>query len=95
MMNSKCDKCVTDRSLCDRCRDNPKYKDYPSRSRFQEYIPTCPYEYDDCIHDPAYIKFHYPEWYKELYGDMTPEEACIKQCCVDSDYCDDYDDEDK
>ncbi|MBO5953305.1 MAG: hypothetical protein J6Q53_04195 [Oscillospiraceae bacterium] len=68
----------------------------------QGYTPTCPRGYTDCIHDPAYIKFHHPEWYKELYGDMTPEEAALEENgCYDSFeedpdmkyYC--YDDEDK
>ena len=94
-MSSKCDKCVIDRSVCDKCRDNPKYKDYPSLSLFQEYIPTCPYGYADCVIDPAYIKFYYPDWYRELYGDMTPEEASAIRCRGDSDDCDEYDDEDK
>ena len=46
----------------------------------------------------AYIKFHYPEWYKKLYGDKTPEEAnknCRKAILEEPDengYC--YDNED-
>jgi hypothetical protein len=69
--------------------------------RFQTvyYKPLCPRGYTDCILDPAKIKAVNPVWYKELYGDATPEEAikeCIKRVQEDPDekyYC--YDDEDK
>lgn len=58
------------------------------------YTPTCPRGYTDCICDPAYIKYNYPEWYAELYGDMSPEEAAEDCRQRDEDYyC--YDDEDK
>lgn len=98
----QCDKCVTDRSLCDGCRDNPKYADYPHKSLFMEYKPVCPRGYVDCVYDPAYIKHYHPEWYKKLYGSKTPEEAaheknkCYDKLKEDPDeeyYC--YDDEDK
>lgn len=64
------------------------------------YIPVCPRGYDDCVWDPAIIKHRDPEWYKNLYGDMTPEEAihkpggCMERFKEDPDmewYC--YDDE--
>lgn len=98
----QCDKCVTDRSLCNGCRHNPKYADYPHKSLFMEYQPVCPRGYVDCVYDPAYIKHHHPEWYKELYGNMTPEDAahkkgeCYDKVKKDPDeeyWC--YDDEDK
>ena len=69
---------------------------------FTEYKPVCPRGYADCIYDPAYIKFHYPSWYEELYGNMSPEDAIHKEggCCdkvkedpEEENYC--YDDEDK
>lgn len=91
-MSSLCEKCVTDRSLCDRCRDNPKYRDYPSQTLFAEYIPVCPKGYGDCVYDPAYIKFHYPEWYKREFGVMSLEEAVMVGCSASE--CS-YDDEDK
>lgn len=94
---SRCDNCVTDRSFCDQCADNPKY---PKYSYYQDYIPTCPRGYTDCVFDPAYIKCYHPEWYAKLYGNMTPEEAskeaCVKRVEEDPDEiysC--YDDEDK
>ena len=96
---SRCDTCVTDKSLCENCRDNPKYKDVPKYSQYKEYNPTCPRGYDDCVYDPAYIKCRHPEWYKKLYGDKTTEEAaerCRKVVIDDPDekgYC--YDNEDK
>ena len=53
------------------------------------YNPVCPFGYDDCVWDPAYIKANYPEWYAKLYGDKTPEEVgCDTNSCF-------YDDEDK
>lgn len=59
------------------------------------YHMYCPYKLSDCIHDPGYILQEYPEWYKELYGDMPPEEVAQKEClryCKDGS---DYDGEDK
>lgn len=57
------------------------------------YIPTCPHGYKDCVNDPAYIKWSDPEWYEELYGNKTPEEASKENCSIDDNSC--YDDEDK
>lgn len=97
---NRCDSCVTDKSKCIKCRDNPVYKDVPTRSLYQKYIPTCPRGYEDCVYDPAYIKYNCPDWYKELYGDLTAEQAseksCVKKVREDPDeeyYC--YDNEDK
>lgn len=66
----------------------------------RRYTPTCPRGYEDCVNDPAYIYDTHPEWYKEIYGDLTPEQASEKSCKLkvkdDPDekfYC--YDDEDK
>lgn len=60
------------------------------------YVPTCRHGCDDCIHDPAYIKATYPEWYAELYGPKTPKEAAqdSRGCamCKEGEL---YDDEDK
>ena len=95
----KCSICVASKTLCEECRDNPKYKDYPHFSQFQPYIPTCPRGYTDCVGDPAYIKWSDPKWYKELYGDKTPYEAaeeCRRSALEDPDeeyFC--YDTEDK
>ena len=96
----KCEKCVVkDEADCSQCADNFIYAAVPRQSFFQYYKPTCPRGYTDCVYDPAYIYFHYPDWYKELYGDKTPEEAaekCRQKVIEDPDeenYC--YDDEDK
>lgn len=98
---SKCEKCITNRSECVKCKDNPIYI-IPTESLYKEYIPTCPRGYTDCVGDPAYILFNYPYWYKELYGNKTPLEAakeeggCYDRFLEDPDedfYC--YDDEDK
>lgn len=105
-MYNKCEKCVSDKSWCSECRDNPEVQkilaSLPQQSCFMNYKPVCPRGYVDCVWDPAYIKFHYPDWYKKLYGDKTPEEAihkpngCWERYINDpneDDYC--YDDEDK
>ena len=47
----------------------------PNQFDWVYYRPTCKFGWDNCIHDPAYIYATYPEWYKELYGDKSPEEA--------------------
>ena len=105
-MYNKCDKCVSDKSWCSQCRDHPDVQkiltSLPKQSCFMYYKPVCPRGYVDWIWDPGYIWYHYPNWYKELYGDLKPEDA-IKQkgSCLDKvaadpdeeDYC--YDDEDK
>ena len=102
-MYNKCDKCVSNKSWCTECIDHPEVqqilKSLPKQSCFMAYVPTCPRGYTDCVSDPAYIYFHYPDWYKELYGDKTPEEAsekCRQKMLEDpneEEYC--YDDEDK
>lgn len=92
--STKCSKCVTEKYNCINCRDNPIYADVPRISMFSEYVPCCPQGYTDCVNDPGYIKYHYPDWYKDLYGDMTPEEAAKQDCCPENfNRC--YDDEDK
>ncbi len=98
---TKCDNCVSPKTDCKDCCDNPIYASVPRTSKFQSYIPTCPRGYKDCVNDPAYMKYSDPNWYKEIYGDQTPEEAmksgsCWKSFTEDPDeeyYC--YDDEDK
>lgn len=105
-MYNKCDDCVSDKSWCAECRDNPEVQKIlallPKKSCYMNYVPVCPRGYADCVRDPAYIKHYYPEWYKKLYGDMTPldaiwvENGCMKRFEEDpneKDYC--YDDEDK
>lgn len=102
-MYSYCNKCVSDKSLCSQCRDNPEVQkilaSLPKQSFFMNYVPVCPRGYLDCVCDPAYIKYYHPDWYKKLYGDKTPEEAgekCRQKMLEDPDeenYC--YDDEDK
>lgn len=70
----------------------------PDRFKCGYYKPTCKFDCGDCIYDPAYIHTTYPEWYKELYGAISPEEAATlpdSTCsiCSEDDYR--YDDEDK
>lgn len=69
----------------------------PNQFDWVYYRPTCKFGCEDCIHDPAYIKATYPEWYERLYGGLDPETAakCEGGCsaCTEE-YCY-YDDEDK
>ena len=99
---SRCDKCVTDKSNCVSCRENPIYANVPTASQFTAYIPVCPRGYKDCVCDPAYIKYSDPDWYKSLFGTMTPKEAIFKEGGCFERFQDDpneefycYDDEDK
>lgn len=91
----KCDICVTDKSMCNRCKDNIKYRKVPKISYFTEYIPVCPFGTKDCVSDPAYIKHFYPDWYEEMYGDITPKEAIQKYCAKSPGVYVCYDNEDK
>jgi hypothetical protein len=55
------------------------------RASLKRYEPSCKFGYEDCVYDPNYIKYHYPDWYKSL-GSPT-------ECkCEDGNG---YDDEDK
>ena len=69
----------------------------PNQFKDVYYRPTCKFGCEDCIHDPAYIKATYPEWYERLYGGLDPETAAkceggCSACTEDNCY---YDDEDK
>ena len=67
----------------------------PNKFKDVYYRPTCKFGCEDCIHDPAYIKATYPEWYNELFSELSPEEAAL-DCLHDCEYCTDgdcYDDE--
>jgi hypothetical protein len=88
------------REVFDLIRTQPKRE--PTVEEIRGYKPVCPRGYTDCVYDPAYIKHHHPEWYADLYGDKTPEEAiheegeCYDRVRDDPEmklYC--YDDEDK
>ena len=58
----------------------------------QQYTPTCPCGFTDCISDPAYIRTHHPRWWIEL-GRPT-QCSCAKEA-AEEDWCQYYDDEDK
>ena len=80
MIKNRCDICVADKSRCVECRENPIYANVPTRSLFQDYVPTCPRGYSDCVNDPAYLKVHHPDCYHDTFGDITPEQACAESC---------------
>lgn len=89
-MYCKKEDCINKNIKCENCRLNyPK----PDHSYYQTYKPACPQGYTDCVYDPAYIKYHTPRWYEELYGDLSPEEVAEKNCNVEEEYC--YDDVDR
>ena len=87
------DHCLAYPQDCAQCGRNRLYKGVPKSNLYKPYEPTCPKGYDDCVIDPAYIKFYHPEWYKSLYGDISPKEAAKIHCSVEDEWC--YDDEDK
>ena len=96
MKIDRCSKCVTDKSRCDECMENIKYRDVPRISLYAEYKAVCPFGMTDCVCDPGYIKYHYPEWYKDMYGNKTPEETVkSNHCSKSSNFYECYDDEDK
>mgnify|MGYP003288492126 FL=1 len=61
-------------------------------ARKPDYIPTCPYGYEDCISDPAYIREYHPKWWEEL--GMPTECECADEY-EEGCHCRYYDDEDK
>lgn len=85
-----------DTNICHQCNREPGWE---ARSDcFQSYEPACPIGMIDCVCDPAYIKHFNPEWYEDLYGNMTVVEV-VEKCCkpyiMDGHWCTAYDDEDK
>lgn len=56
------------------------------------YTPSCPYGYEDCVSDPAYIRAYHPKWWEEL--GMPTECECADEYEEDCS-CRYYDDEDK
>ena len=99
MIQLSCKECIRkDSELCIKCKDNVIYEHLESHRCY--YEPCCRVM-DDCINDPAYLLWSDPEFYKKVYGNMTPKEvfANMKSCQTsqsdDCDDCDEYDDEDK
>ena len=59
----------------------------------EPYHPTCPCGCDDCISDPAYIRWNHPKWWEEL---GMPTKCDMYEVSDDGEvYCCHYDDEDK
>ena len=56
------------------------------------YTPSCPCGYEDCISDPAYIRWNHLKWWEEL--GMPTECDCAKKA-QETGECRYYDDEDK
>lgn len=65
------------------------------KNYFMGYRPVCPLGYTDCVWDPGYIYYHYPDWYEELFGDTVPTEAVSDACKPSCDICCNYNNEDK
>lgn len=59
----------------------------------EEYPITCPYGYNGCISDPAYIRKYHPEWWIELGRPTTC--SCGQELYDAEKECPYYDDEDK
>lgn len=58
----------------------------------EDYIPTCPYGYEDCVSDPAYIRCYHLKWWEEL---GMPTECSQAKYYEEDCHCKWYDDEDK
>ena len=58
-------------------------KNVPYSSDNKDYIPACPKGYDGCPHDPAYIRYEYPNLYISRYGNVTIQEAIKNHVCMD------------
>ena len=77
---------------CENCKFAPKYAKYLKlKDEYIDHPITCKYGCTDCIYDPGYIWFYYPEWYAKLYGNKPY--AAIE--CSDCDDAGNYDYEDK
>lgn len=66
----------------------------------EDYIPTCPCGFDDCIHDPAYIRCYNPKHWEELGMPVSCDDLRYGESPYEVDerhtmYCRYYDDEDK
>ena len=59
----------------------------------EEYPITCPYGYNGCISDPAYIRKYHPEWWIKLGRPTTCK--CGEELFAQGKDCPYYDDEDK
>lgn len=57
---------------------------HPEPTEYQACSMVCPFGEGDCIHNPEYIRRHYPNWWVELGMPTT----CDPNACR-------YDDEDK
>ena len=95
----KCDYCDYISENSEDIREHEKDCSYK-----RPYKSVCPINWNDCICDPAYIKYYHPEWYKKLHGDKSPEEVVKETCCkkiikldepLETYTCPSYDDEDK
>lgn len=96
-MNYWCKSCWTPKLYGkDRCRS---CSHQPGLTDQHMWNPiTCKFGYKNCVNDPGYIYATDPDWYKELYGDKSyedaakdPENGCA--LCT-AEHCQ-YDDEDK
>lgn len=96
-MNEWCESCwspkLYGKAICLSC----EYY-YDLADNFLANPITCKFGYKDCVNDPGYIYATDPDWYKELYGDKSYEEAALdpKNSCAfcTAEHCR-YDDEDK
>lgn len=98
LYNGSSERVYNTNDFLDSIDEQPTIDAIPVPCNVNRYNPVCPIGKTDCVNDPAYAHFYHPEWYKEAYGDMTPDKVADKYCspCVtDRCYCNDYDIEDK
>lgn len=92
-MSNKCDNCVTNKSLCNNCSDNPKYANIPKYSLYMEYLSCCPYGFPDCVYDPEYQKKYWDNFSEKDYEQSKNYCNSIKKRFPDN--CPYYDNKDK
>lgn len=81
-MLNLCDICENKHkdTYCPRCIDNPNFI---LGSYYTPYKEVCPKGEWGCPNDPGYILYNFPDKFKELFGDITPEEAVkLGECKV-------------
>lgn len=44
-------------------------------SYYTPYLERCPRKEWKCFYDPGFIEYYYPDFFREIFGNITPREA--------------------
>lgn len=87
-MPNYCDTCLNlhKPNVCERCIDNPRFGGLVSH--YIDFLERCPIKEEGCGDDPGFILRFFPNKYKELFGDIRPDEAVEHKNskCVNCEY---------